>query len=167
MQQLPPYQNTSGHKVHYRALALLLIPNICFGLGAEDTVFYGLLAGSKLVKLSLIDAPPKRFSGTWVYGSASHRRLHYCWQQRIQEVPSKLLCTSAQDPRPTVVYDVLRERGSSASNIVATEYPVIAKKARLSTGEKRGDGTLEVVYRCRKDCASDIPPRLYEVATYD
>lgn len=146
---------------------LLLVPSLCFALGAEDTAFYGIQSGGGLVKLSLVEPPPKELTGKWVYGSPSHPSLRYCWIKRIGEVPSKLLCVSKMVVGPpTVIYEVV-QRVEGVGRVPVAEYRNIARRANLGSGKRRGDGTLKLIYECREGCSNDVPPRLYDVATYD
>ena len=81
----------------HTALSLLLFaPAICFALGAEDTGFYGVLDGGKLVRLPFKDVPQNWPNRNVVYGTSEPAALFFAGVQTSKRSPP---CFHAHPPR--------------------------------------------------------------------
>lgn len=152
------------------ACLLLLVPTLCAALGAESTLFVGFGEGGKLVQLMYKDDTQDWSDGP-LYGSFEPGALAFCWDTKVNEVPTKFSCTSSKEGKPLVVYDALPIPPNGAhpprGAPYADEYKKLSQKAKLGNGTERGDGIVLTIYKCSRGCSSAVPPRLYKVGMYD
>ncbi len=150
---------------------VLFVPLLCTALGAEDAEFYGNLPNGQVLRLRLLSDPQPWARQNFIYGAQSSAKLAFCWVERVNEVRKAFVCTSSKGTEPTLVYQLLgspdRPPSYGDQTPQAAEYRVIAARAKLGNGTKRGHGALEAIYACRAGCAQEAPKFIYEVSRYD
>jgi hypothetical protein len=144
----------------------LLGPGQAMALGAEDTEYLGLVAGERVVKLSLLTTQASATKPVLAYGTASPGLMAYCWQQNLNELPQAFVCAAGPGAVPTLVYGVVRT-GADLPAALQAEYSLLALKAGLGSGQRRGDGSLLTSFVCRQGCRADLPRHLFAVGHFD
>ena len=151
--------------------SLFLVPTLCFALGAEQVEFFGFGDNAELVQLSFKEDPQDWSGRNFIYGTSESGALSFCWTTRVNEVPIQFLCTSSKGNKPTLIYEALPISDQGAHPPKGTpyeaEYKKLARKAKLGTGKKRGNGTVLAIYECTHRCSPGVPQRLYKVGRFD
>ncbi|HQS60036.1 MAG: hypothetical protein B7Y56_15975 [Gallionellales bacterium 35-53-114] len=142
-------------------LALLFIPSLSFGLGAENEEFIGFDLEGKKIKLELFSDPVAWNGNNFIYSDKHNINYKYCWPTAKTGEDKRtiftLQCTSEEKTKPSVVYKNQPDSGS--------EFYREIEMFKKRWGPM--DGAILIYYKCVIGCDKNVAPLIFSLVHGD
>ena len=140
-----------------------LIPSVCLAIGADSTMFMGILANGNIVKIEFVSDPEVWSGHSHIYGSSTHKRFRYCWSPIVSDPSSAayFMCSTRKGSEPSVFYRSTNWDHQNKSGPKPRYKEAMALSRKLKIDEETE--SLHDYYICEKGCDSTMPKFIFEV----
>lgn len=142
-------------------LALIFVPSLSFGLGAENEEFIGFDREGKKIRIELSSDRVAWNGNNFIYSDKHNINYKYCWPTAETGEDKRtiftLQCTSEEKSKPNVVYKNQPDSGDEFYRAIAT--------FRKRWGPM--DGAILIYYKCVIGCDKNVAPLIFNVTHGD